>query len=97
LIKADRKETFFYLDPPYFKKPLYRFNFEERDYIELAECLRALKGKFLLSLNDTPETRRIFAAFTIKTLQMTYTAQRKVGKKFQELLISNYALPSRIN
>jgi DNA adenine methylase len=95
LRKADREQTFFYLDPPYFKKPFYKFNFEEKDYTELAELLRKIKGKFLLSLNDTPETRRIFSAFTIRTLQMTYTAQRKVGKKFQELLISNYTLPNR--
>lgn len=93
LRKADRNQTFFYLDPPYFGKPLYKFNFDEKDYVELAERLKMLKGKFLLSLNDTPETRRIFAGFTIKTIQMTYTSQRKVGKKFQELLISNYALP----
>jgi DNA adenine methylase len=93
LRKADRRETFFYLDPPYFKKPFYKFNLEEKDYVDMAERLTKVKGKFLLSLNDTPETRTIFAAFTIKTIQMSYTAQRNAGKKFQELLISNYTLP----
>ncbi len=93
LRKYDRPFTFFYLDPPYFNRPYYKFNFEEKDYIELAEHLKKLKGKFLMSLNDTPEIRRIFSSFNIKTLEMTYSSQRKAGKKYQELLISNYMLP----
>ncbi len=93
LRKYDRPFTFFYLDPPYFNRPYYKFNFEEKDYVELAERLAKLKGKFLLSLNDAPEIRRIFAGFTIKTLQMTYSSQRKAGRRYQELLISNYTLP----
>lgn len=92
LRKYDRPFTFFYLDPPYFNRPYYKFNFDEKDYVTMAGRLRALKGRFLLSLNDTPEIRRIFSDFNIKTLQMTYTSQRKAGRLYQELLISNYAL-----
>lgn len=90
--KYDRPFSFFYLDPPYFGKPFYKFNFEEKDYVELAGRLKKLKGKFLLSLNDTPEIRRIFRDFKIKSLEMTYSSQRKPGKKYQELLIANYPL-----
>lgn len=96
LQKCDRPSTFFYLDPPYFNRPYYRFNFEQNDYEQMAERLKTLKGKFLLSLNDVPEIRRIFAEFNIHTLEMTYTAQRKSGKKYQELLIANYELPKRV-
>jgi DNA adenine methylase len=93
LQKCDRPTTFFYLDPPYFNRPYYKFNFDERDYVELSERLKKLKGRFLLSLNDTPEIRRIFGVFKIKTLQLTYSAQRKPGKLYHELLLSNYILP----
>jgi DNA adenine methylase len=93
LRRYDREYSFFYLDPPYFNKLFYKFNFEEKDYVELAGRLKALKGCFLLSLNDAPEMRRIFADFDIKTLEMTYSSQRRAGKKYQELLISNYPLP----
>jgi DNA adenine methylase len=93
LRKFDRTLTFFYLDPPYFNKPYYKFNFTEQDYIELADRLKLLKGKFLMSLNDTPEIRRIFSAFNISTIQLVYTARKKAGKKYTELLISNYILP----
>jgi len=93
LRKYDRPFTFFYLDPPYFNRLYYKFNFEEKDYVALAERLSKLKGRFLLSLNDAAEIRRIFGSFTIKTLEMTYSSQRKAGKRYQELLISNYPLP----
>lgn len=96
LKKCDRMATFFYLDPPYWGRPYYKFNMEERDYIEMAERLNGLKGKFLLSLNDVPEIRHIFRGFSIKTLEMTYSSQRKAGKKYRELLISNYVLPNQI-
>ena len=95
LRKYDRDFAFFYLDPPYWNRPYYKFNFAERDYIELAARLSALKGKFLLSLNDVPEIRRIFGAFNMKILPMTYSSQRKAGKQYQELLISNYRLPAK--
>jgi DNA adenine methylase len=93
LRKYDRPFAFFYLDPPYFNKPYYKFNFTEQDYIELADRLKLLKGKFLMSLNDTPEIRRIFSTFNISTIQLVYTARKNAGKKYTELLISNYILP----
>jgi DNA adenine methylase len=93
LKKYDRPFTFFYLDPPYWNRPYYKFNFEEKDYVELAEHLSKLKGKFILSLNDEPEIRRIFRQFSIKNFEMTYSSQRESGKLYRELLISNYKLP----
>lgn len=90
--KYDRPTAFFYLDPPYFNKPYYKFNLAESDYVELATHLSSLKGKFLLSLNDTPEIRRIFSRFNISTVDLVYTARKNPGKKYTELLISNYPL-----
>jgi DNA adenine methylase len=92
LRKYDRPSTFFYLDPPYFGLPYYKFNFNEQDYVELAVLLKGLKGKFLLSLNDKPEVREIFAEFNIRGLTFAYSSQRKTGKTYKEVLISNYTL-----
>jgi DNA adenine methylase len=93
LKKYDRPFTFFYLDPPYFNRPYYRFNFEEKDYVDMAERLKNLKGKFLLSLNDAPEIREIFKGFHISSLEFSYSAQRTTGKQYRELLIANYPMP----
>jgi DNA adenine methylase len=97
LRKFDRPFTFFYLDPPYFNKPYYKFNFEEEDYVQMANQLKSLKGKFLMSINDTPEIRRIFSSFNIRTIDLVYTARKNAGKKYTELLISNYPLHAASN
>lgn len=94
LRKYDRPFTFFYLDPPYFGLPYYKFNFKEKDYVELAKLLAGLKGRFLLSLNDRPEVREIFKDFEIHPLELAYSSQRKAGKVYRELLIANYKLYS---
>jgi DNA adenine methylase len=94
LRKYDRPFVFFYLDPPYFGLPHYKFNFTDKDYIELAGLLKNLKGRFLLSLNDRPEVRKIFSCFEIRDLRFAYSSQRKAGKIFREVLIANFNLPS---
>jgi DNA adenine methylase len=92
LAKYDRPTTFFYLDPPYWGRKLYRFNFSEKDFVEMEERLRALKGRFILSLNDHPDVRKLFRAFWIEATRIAYTAQRKTGKRYGELLIANFKL-----
>src|SRR5216683_2035267 len=63
LRRYDRPQTLFYLDPPYWDRKLYRFNFTEGDFIKLEERLRKVRGKFVLSLNDLPEVRKLFKRY----------------------------------
>jgi DNA adenine methylase len=89
--KYDRPTTFFYIDPPYYGvKGLYRFDFEHAQFEQLAEQLRAIKGKFLLSVNDRPEVRKLFADFQIESFSISYSLQPGAGRRYQELLIKNY-------
>jgi DNA adenine methylase len=92
LTRYDRPSTFFYLDPPYWGRKLYRFNFEEKDFIQLEERLRSIRGKFVLSLNDVPEVRKLFRNYVLRGIEFHYTAQRQAGKRFRELLIANFPL-----
>jgi DNA adenine methylase len=59
ILKIDSKDTFFYIDPPYENSvDLYKnvnINFEE-----MRDLLNKIKGKFLLSLNDSENIRQIF-------------------------------------
>jgi len=89
--KYDRPSTFFYIDPPYYGvKGLYRFDFDHAQFEQLAEQLRTIKGKFLLSVNDRPELRQIFKSFNFSTLSVSYSLQKHAGRRYQELLIENY-------
>jgi|HubBroStandDraft_6_1064221.scaffolds.fasta_scaffold07923_5 DNA adenine methylase len=92
LQRYDRPTTLFYLDPPYFDRKLYRFNFSDRDFEELEHRLRTLRGKFVLSLNDVPEVRKLFSKFRFKEIALHYTSQREAGKRYPELLITNFRL-----
>jgi DNA adenine methylase len=88
--RFDRQETLFYLDPPYWHRKLYRFNFNDQDFRNLADQLRSIMGKFILSINDVPEVREIFRGFQFREIKIPYTAQRDAGKRFPELLITNF-------
>jgi len=90
LARCDRPETFFYLDPPYWNKKLYEFNFSAKDFHELAQLLKGLKGQFILSLNDVPEVREIFSDFHIQPISLAYSAANPRGRRYAEVLITNF-------
>jgi DNA adenine methylase len=92
LERYDRPSTFFYIDPPYYGVKLYRHNLEREEFSTLCDRLRTLKGKFLLSLNDTPEVRVIFSEFEIEEVSIHYSVQAKGQRQHQELLIANFPL-----
>lgn len=90
--RYDRPATLFYLDPPYHGCEDYYGEgmFERADFERLAEQLGGIQGKFLMSLNDTPEVRRTFARFDLEAVALSYSVNAKTaGKKYDELLISN--------
>jgi len=92
--KYDYETTFFYLDPPYYKKEkLYTRDgtepFEAHD--RLAEVLKDINGKFLLSYNDVDYIRELYdrPGITIESIESTYTMSGKQTTA-SELLIRNY-------
>lgn len=90
LKKYDRPDSLFYLDPPYFRRELYRFNLKDEDFARMSGILTSLRGKFVLSLNDVPEVRSIFKPFKFRSVDLHYTAQRIAGKRFREVIITNF-------
>jgi DNA adenine methylase len=91
--RFDRPTTIFYLDPPYISRSLYRHNFRDDDFVRLAERLRTLRGRFLLSINDHPLSHALFAGFYKYRIRFPYTATRQVPY-VSELLFANYPLPA---
>jgi DNA adenine methylase len=90
LKRFDRPWTLFYLDPPYFGLKLYRHNLKTADFEKMAERLQGLKAKLVLSLNDVPEVHRIFRAFKFREIDLFYTAQKTAGRRYKEVLITNF-------
>jgi DNA adenine methylase len=90
LAQYDRATTLFYLDPPYYARKLYKYNLTPEDFRKMVELLGKLRGKFILSLNDVPEVRAIFKKFHIKGVDLAYTAQKIAGRRYKEVLITNF-------
>jgi len=90
LAHYDRPATLFYLDPPYYGKKLYRYNLTDADFVKLEEHLRSLRGKFILSLNDVPEVRTLFHRYHLRQVELSYTAQKSAGRRYSEVLITNF-------
>jgi DNA adenine methylase len=75
LQRYDAPETLFYLDPPYWGSETdYGAGvFAGSDFARLAQHLGSIKGRFILSVNDVPEMREVFARFSIESVSTKYT------------------------
>lgn len=92
--RYDRPGVLFYLDPPYFdcEGDYGEGMFGQTEFAEMAEALAGLKGGFILSLNDHPAIRKLFARFAIEEVQTTYQVGGSgKGSPARELIITGPA------
>lgn len=96
--RYDCEDTFFFCDPPYLdtvqlRKKEYKHTFYLEDFERFAAVVKAIRGKFLITLNEAPEVRELFAGFNIKSHEHIWPCSNTSGNKLRsvnELLISNY-------
>lgn len=90
ICRYDRPGVLFYLDPPYWgcENDYGKEMFNRDDFVKLAEQLAGIRGKFLMSINDVPQIRDIFQAFSIHEVNTTYTIGAK-NKDIVELIVTN--------
>ncbi|MCI8503682.1 MAG: DNA adenine methylase [Hungatella sp.] len=88
----DKKDTLFYLDPPYYDAEKYypdRFMLE--DHLELKRLLEGIKGKFILSYNDCDYIRKLYRGYNIVEVERVHSLiQKNTKPRYQELIIKNY-------
>ena len=72
--RYDRPETLFFLDPPYWGSETDYGDglFSRADFEALRGLLATLQGRFIMTINDRPETRKMFAEFTIEPVDLIY-------------------------
>lgn len=96
IARYDTGDTLMYLDPPYWgcERDYGQGVFSRTDFAQLAEQLGAMRGKFLLSLNDNEGVRSTFAGFRMREVTTTYSiAGNDNARRVGELLIANFDLP----
>lgn len=85
--------SFIYLDPPYYKngKRLYRYYYEKKDHMLLAEYIQEQFYPWLVSYDINPYIINIFKKQKIIPITLNYTIREY--KKAEEILISNLSFP----
>ena len=87
----DSKHSFFFIDPPYQKSDdLYKH--DEFNLEDLRDVLKTLKGKFLLTLNDSKSVRDLFSMFKITgyVVKSHSNLGRIAGSDRREVVIRNF-------
>ncbi len=97
--RYDRPHTVFYCDPPYYQTAQYKAAFRDADHVRLASLLRAIEGKFLLSINDHPAVRSLYKGLPMTGVGVRYSVARDKSASAtsrRELLIANYPIPKQL-
>ena len=94
-------KTFFYCDPPYYATEGYYkdVGFGKADHIRLRDALMNSGSLFLVSYNDCPEIREIWAVTGIRIESISrinnMAQKHDPGAMYDEVLISNYDTSER--
>ena len=90
----DSVDTFFFFDPPYERtRSIYGYGeHKDFDYTKLLEVLRSIRGKFLMTINDSPTIREAFKEFKIQKTKVyaRWSRKTKRAEDRNELFIMNY-------
>lgn len=71
--KYGRPGTLFYLDPPYWgTEGYYGPHFSRADFEALRDALEASEARWILSINDVPEIREMFAGHAMEEVSLHY-------------------------
>lgn len=67
------------LDPPYYKKgpELYKSHYKAADHLLLSRAVRQIKQYWMVTYDNTPETRGFYAGLPSFTHELYYSAQIK--------------------
>lgn len=82
----------FYLDPPYWgnEADYGRGIFGRGEFSQMADVLRSLRGRFILSLNAHRDVYKTFEGFEIEEVDCTYSVSGQGNSKaVKEVIIRN--------
>lgn len=85
--------SFVYIDPPYYTqgRRLYRHHYTDADHAELAAYITSQGYPWLVSYDDHPRIRELYASKQMQPIYLDYKV--KSSRTAQELLISNLVIP----
>lgn len=99
--KYDTPNTLFYVDPPYVDAEFYydtdEICFRKEDHERLAQTLKSIKGKFVLSYYDHELVRELYKGFNFQSKEtakhscgVTVNSKTREKPRGKEVLIKSY-------
>jgi DNA adenine methylase len=78
ITRYDKPKTLFYLDPPYWgcENDYGKNVFSRADFAALSKQLKAIKGRFIMSINDVEEIRKMFTWAEIEAFEFSYPTRK---------------------
>lgn len=93
--KYDNEDAFIFLDPPYENSEKF-YKHGEAPIVKLINMLPSIKGKFMLTMNDSHNIRKNFKDYYIKPIIVpakNTMAQNSFGSKpREEVIITNFKI-----
>lgn len=85
--------SFVYIDPPYYAqgRKLYRHHYSDDDHSTLAMYMKAQGYPWLVSYDDHPRIRELYATAQMQPIYLDYKV--KSSRTARELVISNLEIP----
>jgi len=91
IARYDRPHSLFFCDPPYWQTAGYGVEFGFEHYEKMASLMRSIQGRMIISINDHPDIRQVFAGLPMDPVSIRYAvAAHGKPKASQELLIRNW-------
>ncbi len=87
-------KTLIYADPPYYapSEDMYAHKMSKLDHVALAAHLHACGSNVLVSYDDVPEVRKLYAGWNMISISWSYLTSTEGPSHGTELLIANYRL-----
>ena len=87
----DRKNAFFYCDPPYFEaEDCYAVEFPKEDHQRLHDVLLTCQGYVMVSYNCCPYILELYKEFYIFHTTRPNSMSQTADSEYEELIITNY-------
>jgi len=99
--RYDAGSTFFFVDPPYIRASDTNYAaWPPGEMLNLRSALEKLKGTWLLTVDDSPECREIFAGLPTRSVARANGIENRPGRRknpiYRELIILSPLLESMI-
>jgi DNA adenine methylase len=87
------EDAFYYLDPPYEGSTKSYYKHSTITPQQVLDIVKTIKGKFMLSYNDSENIRNLFKNYNIYQFDKIYSGTQNISsRQITELIITNYLI-----